>query len=111
MSKSVLRPLKQRMKKRRVFTKRTSLFSIREYITVPVIIKCAIAFLLSGTKLIGGAPPLGLAFSAALFSSSGAYAAAIFSILGVIVRGAGLYTVIKYIFTAILISLVYEKNC
>lgn len=109
MSKSVLKPLKKRMKKRRVFTERTSLFSIRQYITIPVIFKCAIAFLLSGTKLIGGAPPMGLAFSAALFTSSGAYAAAIFSILGLIARGAGLYTVVKYLFATILISLVYEK--
>lgn len=74
-------------------------------------ILCAVcAFLLSGTRLVGGCAPLGFAFSAAIFPlGRGGYISALFAILGLLVRGATLATAGKYAVAFLIYAFLWEK--
>lgn len=109
MSNKVLKPLKKRLSNRRKLNKETSPFKLSKYITLEIIIKSICAFLLSCTKLIGGASPLGFAFFASSMGGIDAYIYAAFSLLGIIASGGKIVAIGKFCISAILFSLIYER--
>lgn len=111
MNKAVLKPLVRRARKRRApgSGKRGILPIIKKYISPRLSVECISAFLLSGTSLIGGACPLGYALFAACFGGSDGYFCAAAALLGLLVGGASLPQMGKYIIAVILFSLIGER--
>lgn len=108
MSKATPAPLKKRPKnKRSILTCAPPI--LKNNISLPLLIKCICAFLLSRTAFVGGACPLGFSFFVSAFSMGGAYPCAICAILGLLSAGAGILVAGKYIIATILFSLIMER--
>ncbi len=110
MNGFTLKPLVKREKKEHKKNKDFLLWKkLKERYSHKTLIRCVCAFLLSGTKLIGGVTPLGFAFFASVFASGDALLCMIFSVLGLIIRGTSFTIIGKYIISAVIFSLVYDK--
>ncbi len=109
MNNTELKPLIKKEKRKR-FTRKNTLFDLlKKHYSHQTLIRCICAFLLSGTKLIGGATPLGFAFFASVYERNDAYLCALFSVLGLIMRRSSIQSIGKYIIAAVIYSLIYEK--
>lgn len=110
MSKTVIRPLKKRVKenKNKIPDSPLSRF-LKEKLSSGLVFKFICGVLLSRTALIGGARPLGYAFFAACFSFGGAYISALGAIAGLLFSGINLLSIGKYIISLILFSLIEER--
>jgi len=109
MSISTPKPLIKRGGKERSFFKGQAIEQAKKYVFSSIALKCICAFLLSRTRLIGGATPLGFVFFVANFGLSGTYASAISSIVGLLFLERALLTTGKYIISIILYALVRER--
>ncbi len=110
MNGFTLKPLVKREKPKKKTKKSLQVWEyFKKRYSHQTLFRCILAFLLSGTKLIGGASPLGFSFFVASFESKDALLCMIFSVLGLIFRGSGFITVGKYIIAAVIFSLIYER--
>lgn len=109
MGKSVLKPFKKIMRKKPV-PDISARNSFAAFFTTSRLLCAMCAFLLSGTKLVGGSAPLGFAFSAAMLAlGKNGFLCAAFAVLGLILRKNAAATALKYITAFIIFALANEK--